>query len=58
MISFIFPIFSAEASEGASNQVEEIMVTARKREESLLDIPESITDFRNRYRKTEYKNSR
>jgi iron complex outermembrane receptor protein len=39
----VFPIFSADSSEGASNQIEEIMVTARKREESLLDIPESIT---------------
>ena len=34
-------IFSAD--EGQSATVEEILVTARKREESLLDIPESIT---------------
>ncbi len=31
------------ADEGESATIEEILVTARKREESLLDIPESIT---------------
>ena len=37
-----FPLTSDESVESASG-IEEIVVTARKREESLLDIPESIT---------------
>ena len=37
-----FPLTSDESVESAS-AIEEIVVTARKREESLLDIPESIT---------------
>ena len=36
-----FPLLSDEADESASG-IEEIVVTARKREESLLDIPESL----------------
>ena len=39
-----FPLTSDESVESASG-IEEIVVTARKREESLLDIPESITDI-------------
>jgi iron complex outermembrane receptor protein len=38
-----FPVISAESSSESLNLIEEITVTARKREESLLDIPESIT---------------
>ena len=37
-----FPLTSNESDESVSG-IEEIVVTARKREESLLDIPESIT---------------
>ena len=40
-----FPAFSAEPSEdvSASSTLDEIIVTARKREESLLDISESVS---------------
>ena len=43
LISFLTIPFFFSADEGQSATVEEILVTARKREESLLDIPESIT---------------
>ena len=42
---FLFPVGTAnaeETDEGASRTIEEILVTARKREESLLEIPESL----------------
>lgn len=42
---FLFPVATAnaqETDEGASRTIEEILVTARKREESLLEIPESL----------------
>ena len=39
----MFPSFYSSGSEAAASDViEEILVTARKREESLLDIPESV----------------
>ena len=39
----MFPSFYSAGSEAAaSDEVDEIVVTARKREESLLDIPESV----------------
>ena len=38
-----FPIFSAEEGESASNSLDEVIVTARKREESLLSISESVS---------------
>jgi len=38
-----FPSLYSSESEAADDTVDEIVVTARKREESLLDIPESIT---------------
>ena len=44
VISFLsFPAFSAESTENSATTLDEIIVTARKREESLLDIAESIT---------------
>ncbi len=42
---FLFPVGTANAEDGgdgASRMIEEILVTARKREESLLEIPESL----------------
>ncbi len=42
---FLFPVGAAnaeETDEAASRTIEEILVTARKREESLLEIPESL----------------
>ena len=39
-----FPsLYSSESKAADSDVVDEIVVTARKREESLLDIPESVT---------------
>jgi iron complex outermembrane receptor protein len=38
-----FPVFSAEEGESASNSLDEVIVTARKREESLLSISESVS---------------
>ena len=38
-----FPSLYSSESEAADDAVDEIVVTARKREESLLDIPESVT---------------
>ena len=39
-----FPsLYSSESEAADSDVVDEIVVTARKREESLLDIPESVT---------------
>ena len=39
----IVPSFYSSVSEAAdSDVVDEVLVTARKREESLLDIPESV----------------
>ncbi len=40
LISFPFSVFGTDES---ANAVEEVVVTARKREESLLDIPESVS---------------
>ena len=37
-----FPSLYSSESEAADDAVDEIVVTARKREESLLDIPESV----------------
>ncbi|MCB1121796.1 MAG: TonB-dependent receptor, partial [Verrucomicrobiae bacterium] len=47
IIATIFPLQSFAANEGikTSNSLEEIVVTARKREESLMDTPVSITAF-------------
>ena len=48
VLIFLFPLGVANAQEGdgggdaASRTIEEILVTARKREESLLEIPESL----------------
>ena len=48
VLIFLFPLGVANAQEAdgggdaASRTIEEILVTARKREESLLEIPESI----------------
>ena len=46
VLIFLFPVGAANAEEGddpaASRVIEEILVTARKREESLLEIPESL----------------
>lgn len=45
VLIFLFPAGAANAEEtddGASRVIEEILVTARKREESLLEIPESL----------------
>lgn len=46
VLIFLFPVGAASAEEGddpgASRVIEEILVTARKREESLLEIPESL----------------
>ena len=43
---FLFPVGAANAEEGgdgpSARMIEEILVTARKREESLLEIPESL----------------
>ena len=45
---FLFPVGAANAEEAgdggaaASRMIEEVLVTARKREESLLEIPESL----------------
>ena len=39
----LFPEQIAIAQEGASGEIEEIVVTARKRAESLLEIPESVS---------------
>ena len=41
-----FPSLYSSESEAADDAVDEIVVTARKREESLLDIPESVTSYR------------
>ena len=38
-----FPVISIAADADSANLIEEITVTARKREESLLDIAETIT---------------
>ena len=37
-----FPILYSAESEAAEEVMDEVVVTARKREESLLDIPESV----------------
>lgn len=37
------PVTAAMAQEGASGEIEEIVVTAHRREESLLEIPESVS---------------
>ena len=37
-----FPSIYSSESE-AADSIDEVVVTARKREESLLDIPESVT---------------
>ena len=43
MCLLMFPSFYSSGSEAAASDViEEVLVTARKREESLLDIPESV----------------
>ena len=39
----LLPAGTAMAQEGAAGEIEEIVVTARKRAESLLEIPESIS---------------
>ncbi|MDZ7768900.1 MAG: hypothetical protein U5K38_07415 [Woeseiaceae bacterium] len=36
---------TAEAQEGASRVLDEVVVTARRREESLQDVPLAITAF-------------
>ena len=44
VISFLsFPAFSDESTENSATTLDEIIVTARKREESLLDISESVS---------------
>ncbi|MCS5543877.1 MAG: TonB-dependent receptor [SAR86 cluster bacterium] len=43
LLSLFFLPYSVFSEDDAVMEVEEILVTARKREESLLDIPESIT---------------
>ena len=45
LVSFNFQIQSVNAQEGASGVLEEIVVTARKREESLQDTPVSVSAF-------------
>ena len=39
----LLPSGTAMAQEGAAGEIEEIVVTARKRAESLLEIPESVS---------------
>ena len=39
----MFPVISIAADGDSANSIEEITVTARKREESLQDIPESVS---------------
>jgi iron complex outermembrane receptor protein len=39
----LLPAGTAIAQEGAAGEIEEIVVTARKRAESLLEIPESVS---------------
>lgn len=41
--AFGLPAGQAEAQENQANLIEEIVVTARKREENLLEIPESVS---------------
>ena len=44
LLAFPLSTFAAESVDGESaNVIEEITVTARKREESVLDIPESVS---------------
>ena len=43
LLSLFFLPYSVFSEDDAVMEIEEILVTARKREESLLDIPESIT---------------
>ena len=44
--SLTIPSFSyAQDSDGATSVIEEVLVTARKRTESVLEIPESIAVF-------------
>jgi outer membrane receptor protein involved in Fe transport len=44
VISFLsFPALSAESTSDSATTLDEIIVTARKREESLLDISESVS---------------
>ena len=43
LLSLFFLPYSVFSQDDSVIEVEEIIVTARKREESLLDIPESIT---------------
>ena len=43
MAIILLPAGTAIAQEGAAGEIEEIVVTARKRAESLLEIPESVS---------------
>ena len=46
VISFLsFPALSDESTSDSATTLDEIIVTARKREESLLDISESVSLF-------------
>lgn len=42
-VGLLIPATAAMAQEGAVAEIEEIVVTARKRAESLLEIPESVS---------------
>ena len=42
-VGLLIPGTAAMAQEGAAGEIEEIVVTARKRAESLLEIPESVS---------------
>jgi iron complex outermembrane receptor protein len=42
---FVLPIFSAQNVHAVEADLEEVIVTARKREENLQDIPLSVTAF-------------
>jgi iron complex outermembrane recepter protein len=43
------PVVSAYAAEAAANQDDVLIVTARKREETLLEVPMSIAAFSEKF---------